>query len=188
MTEAGKKTVERWAAGIATATLIAFAIVLFITKQNQNIATWACWTVMDFVIFWGMRKGPKGNEDSWLMFGYGIGALAVTLALLSTGSWAWGPMEWGILLACTVCILCLTVVNAPETSIVIATATMWIAGSGILMSMWQMPRVGDAWFWGLCAIASFLTLLPVRTFSIQGALIPVASTTFNLLVFVLILR
>lgn len=117
-----------------------------------------------------------------------IGALAVTLSLLHTGAYAFGRLEIGILLSCTVAYLIGR--NYPRVSVVMSVATMLIAGSGLIVDMWVAPAQSTWWFWMLCSFSSGLSVYALSRDwkkTIEDTLPPVASTAYNSLIFLLVI-
>jgi len=181
-----KKIIGMCAGFVAAATIIAFAITVYRQNIPQNIATWGGWFVLDAVILLSMITA--GNTKAYLIGGYTVGAGLVTIIVLTHRMVVWGSVEVTCLIGAAIAGWFGFLSRTPQITTILATITMFLAGFPTIVDAWYTPNPQTWWLWVTCAICSVITVATEEEWTIEHQLFPIASSVFNGLVAILVLR
>lgn len=169
---------------ISTLVIVAFAIFLAFKDVPQNIVSWIMWTILDALLTVSSYKA--GNKRPWLPAGFTIGALLVTIILLTKGVWGWGLAETLSALGIIVALMCWRKLG-PKYAVVAVTAAMTLAGIPTLHYAYLNPMADSWWLWGGVSFSCVLTWYGAKGWTIQDRLLPCSSFVFNTAMMVVVL-
>lgn len=169
---------------ICAFTIVAFAVHLTIYDVPQNVASWTMWAVLDALMV--CSAIAAGNKRPWLPAGFFLGALFVTIILLTKGVWQWRTIETISAIGTAIASLCWWKMGA-KVGVVASTLAMTIAGIPAMHDAWVQPDPSGWWLWGGVAFSCSLSIYS-GAWKIEHQFLPCTSIVFNTVMLVLVLR
>ena len=146
---------------------------------GQSFATWLLWAALDCVVTVSVIL-QRGNY--YVLAGFAIGSIAMTLALLSKRRYGWGRFE-SLILVLVVCCLVAWWLGGPKTATVAATLGICVAGIPAMVELWRQPnrKLGNIWGWYV--LANGLAFLGGRAMTVEERFAPGVFAVQSLLLF-----
>jgi hypothetical protein len=137
---------------------------------GQSFATWGLWAVLDSILTITLWQ-QHGNY--LLSLGFALGGIALTVALLVQGGWAWGRFETFIAL---MVFMSLTVwkFSGPRNATIAVTVAVCIAGIPGFVEMWRQPQPSAGKLWAGFTVANILAFFGGTAMTVEERLVPVA--------------
>jgi hypothetical protein len=153
-------------------------------RIKQSFATWFLWFVLDGITLASIYF-QQGNI--WLPLAYTIGSSLTTIALLYKKQFTWGKFETFI---CCLVVLCLLswFWGGIKIASIASTAAVIIAGLPLLLDIIKKPQLGSPVIWIVFSLASILSFLGGKAWTLQERLYPAAVSVFCLLIVAASLR
>jgi len=170
---------------ISAVAIVAFAVYLMIHDVEQNVASWIMWTILDVLVVASCVSA--GNKRPWLPIGFTIGALLVTIILLTKGIWHWGIVETISAAGATVAAICWWKLG-PKAAIVACLSAMLIATIPAAYDAWLHPNPASWWLWATVAFSCILSCYGAKAWTIEDRLIPCGCIVLNTAMLILVLQ
>lgn len=139
---------------------------------GQSFATWGLWAVLDSILTITLWQ-QHGNY--LLSLGFAVGGVALTVALLVQGGWAWGKFETVIALM-VLAGLAVWKFSGPRNATIAVTAAVCIAGIPGFVAMLRQPQPAAAKLWAGFTVANVLAFFGGTAMTVEERLVPAAFT------------
>src|SRR5882757_2209658 len=135
---------------------------------GQSFATWGLWAVLDSILTITLWQ-QHGNY--LLSLGFAVGGIALAVALLVQGNWAWGKCETIIALM-VLASLAVWKFSGPRNATIAVTTAICIAGIPGIVEMARRPQRSAAKLWAGYTVANSLSLFGGAMWSVEERLAP----------------
>lgn len=135
---------------------------------GQSFATWLLWASLDTTATVSIML-EHGNY--YVVLGFAIGGVFMTLALLYKGRFGWGWFDTVILLLVLAC-LATWMAGGPKTATIAATLGICVAGIPALLALWREPNRQLGNLWGWYTLANGLAFLGGRAMTVEERFAP----------------
>ncbi len=137
---------------------------------GQSFATWGLWAILDSILTITLWQ-QHGNY--LLSLGFAVGGIALAVALLVRGNWAWGKFETIIALM-VLASLVVWKFSGPRNATIAVTAAVCIAGIPGFVEMLRKPQPAAGKLWAGFTAANVLAFFGGTAMTVEERLVPAA--------------
>jgi hypothetical protein len=165
-----------------------FAYVpLFVSIYNgkkQNFATWLLWSILDIILVSSLIL-QGGNY--LLSLGYTIGAIAITILLISKKFVTW---TWFETMITALAIVCMTIwwMSGPQAGTIASSLALAVASIPLQIHAAKHPESMPTLPYAFFLLANILSFIGGISWTIEERFFPGSSIVVTLLMLLLILR